>query len=536
MARSRPQVTKRRQYSQSLPAPLGGINARDALQSMPVTDALELVNWVAQQYGARVRKGWAEWGTGYTAPVRTLMTYQPNRENLATFKLFAVTDAGIYDATVSSGTPVVSLALPGTDNYGYFSDTQYTNAGGSFLLTCSHEGGYRYYNGTTWSTPTAGAGAGQINGIDPSNLVFVTTWKRRVWFIEKNSSNAWYLPTDAITGTAAKIELGQFFTRGGKLSFIATWTIDAGEGIDDFIVFGSENGEILVYKGTDPTNAATFAKVGTYYVGALPVGRRAFTDFGGDLLVLSELGIQPLSYVTRGGQSLLRASSVDYLAKIQPRLAELVAQYANTRGWAMTYFPRESFLIVDVPVGATTEYQQYVLYTNTNTWSQFKGIPSNGSTCVANNQLYFGTDDGRVCLAYTGYFDAVPRGSSTGNGIYGKIQPAYSYFNMPGMNKQFLMVRPNFLATDRPSVVPTMLVDFQTQSPMGTPIATAPAGALWDVSLWDQAIWAGALQSFNDWYGVEGMGYAGSLMIDTVCPGDTFLASIDYSFEPGGVL
>lgn len=536
MARNNPAANRPRQISQSLPAPLGGLNARDALQSMPATDALELVNWVAQQYGVRTRKGWREWATGFGAPVRTLMTYQPNREALATFRIFAATDAGIYDVTASTSAPAVSLALPGTDGYGYLSSIQIVQAGGSFLLTCSHQGGYRYYNGTTWTTPAFGTAAGQVGGIDPSNLVFVTTWKSKVWFIEKNSSNAWYLPTNQITGVAKKIELGQFFTRGGKLAFIATWTIDAGEGIDDFIVFASENGEVLIYKGTDPDSAGAFAKVGTFYVGALPVGRRGFTSLGGDLLILSELGIQPLSYVTRGGQSLLRSSSVDYLAKIQPRLAELVAQYSNTVGWAMTFFPRESFMIVDVPVGATTEYQQYVLYTNTNTWSQFKSIPSNGSSCVANNQLFFGTDDGRVCQAHTGYFDNVPLGSSTGNGIYGKIQTAYNYFGQPGANKQFLMVRPNFQATDRPSVVCTMLADFQTAVTQGTPISSAPVGARWDVSLWDQARWAGALQSFADWYGVEALGYTGSLVMDTVCPGDTFLASIDYSMERGGLL
>jgi hypothetical protein len=517
-------------------APIGGLNVRDAIQSMPSNDAVELVNWIAQQYGVRSRKGYKEWCTGLGAPVRTVMVYQPDRQNLTNFKLFGVTDAAVKDITAPSSSPATSLALPGTDGYGYFSSTMYANTAGNFLMCCSHEGGYRYFNGTTWTTPAMGSGAGQIANVDPGNLCFVASWKRRAWFIEKNSARVWYLPTDQIVGAANMLDLGPFMRKGGKLSFIATWTIDAGEGIDDFIVFGSENGEILIYKGVNPDSASSFSLQGVYYVGALPVGRRAYVEMGGDLLILSELGIQPLSYVTRGGQSMLRSSSVDYLAKIQPKLAELVSQYANVLGWSLTFFPRENFMIVDVPTGVTSQYVQYTLYTNTNTWCVFNGMPMNGSACIANNQLYFGADDGKVYLGHEGYFDAVPLGQSVGNGIYGKIQPAYSYFGRVGANKQFLMARPNFMATDRPSVVCTMLADFQTIPPAGNPVASAPVGARWDISKWDEAVWAGALNVFSDWYGVEALGYTGSLVIDTTCPGDTFLASIDYLYETGGVL
>lgn len=525
-----------RSKSTSTPAPIGGLNVRDAINAMPSLDAIDLVNWIPQQYGVRTRKGFKEWATNFGVPVRTVMSYQPNRENLATFKLFGVTDAAVYDITASTNAPPVATALPGTDNWGYLSWTGFTNVAGTFLVFCSHQGGYRYYNGTAWTTVTLGGGAGQILGIDPSNLVFVTQWKRRLWFIEKNSTNAWYLATDAVTGTANKLDLGPFAKRGGKLAFIASWTIDAGEGIDDFIVFGFENGDILVYKGSDPSTAATFGLVGSYFVGALPVGRRSFEQFGGDLLILSELGIQPVSYVTRGGQSLLRAGSVDYLAKIQPRLSELVAQYANTPGWSMQFYARESLLILNVPAGAAFEFQQYALYTNTNAWTKFAGIPSNGAACIANNQYYAGTDDGRVLLVYDGYFDDVQYGETVGNGIYGKIQPGYSYFGFPGLTKQWQAVRPTFLAGDRPDVVPTMLADYAFQPSIGTPVTATPSGTLWDVGLWDDGVWGGELNSFADWYGVEAVGFAGSLVLDTVCLGDTFLASIDYLFEAGGVI
>lgn len=528
-----PFANAQRHFTVSTPAPVGGLNVRDAINSMPATDAIGLENWIPQQYGVRCRKGYKEWCINLDGQVNTIMQYQPNRQNVSTYRLFAATDSNIYNVTDSTDAPVVSKVLSGTADAGYFSHTSFTNSAGSYLLTCAHLGGYSYYDGTTWTTPTFGGGAGQISGIDPLNLVYVTTWKSRVWFIGKDSTSAWYLGVNSITGVATELPLGPFAEHGGKLAFISSWTIDAGEGIDDLIVFGFENGDILIYKGTDPSSSSTFALVGSYYVGPLVLGRRCTTPLGGDLLILSQFGLQPLSYVTRGGQSVYRTSSTDYLGKIQPLISELVSTFAtSSNGWEMVVHPRENLFVILVPT-VSTAHEQYAMYTNTNAWTKFTSMPMNTSL-IANNQLYFGTTDGRVCLGFEGYLDAVPYGSTQGTGVLGMIQPAYSYFGKPGMNKQFHMVRPTFLSTDRPSVLLQVLVDYQYQPPSGTPIYTLPDGARWDSAIWDSDVWAGALNTYNEWFGAAALGYAGSVFLNTACVGDTFLASIDVMFEPGG--
>jgi hypothetical protein len=526
---------QRRHQVVSASAPVGGLNVRDAINAMPGTDAIDLINWIPQQYGLRTRKGYKEWCTNMSGPVRTVMQYQPDREDLTSYRLFAATDDNIYNVTSSTDAPPVSLALTGADNEGKFSYVQLTNTAGAFLLACTHIGGYKYYDGANWNTPTLGAGPGQVTPIDPSSLCFVTTWKRRTWFIEKDSTNAWYSDVDAITGTFTKLELGPFAKRGGKLAFIGTWTIDAGEGVDDFIVFGFENGDVLIYKGTDPDDATKFGLQGAYYVGNLPIGRRSFSPLGGDLLILTELGLQPLSYVTRGGQSLLRAGATDYLGKIQPRLAELVAELSDQDGWDMIVYPKDSLLIVNKPTGGTSTYDQYVLYTNTNTWTMFRNMPMI-SFCVANNELYFGTEDGRVCLGLNGYFDNVPYGETVGEGIQGLIQPAYNYYGALGKYKQFTMARPTFLASDRPSVTCDMQADYKFRPATGSLAYAEPDGAVWDVSLWDSAVWAGQLNVYDDWFSVQALGYVGSPYLTTVALGDTFMASIDVMFELGGPL
>jgi hypothetical protein len=528
-------LANRRHRTVSNSAPVGGLNVRDPINGMPGKDAIELINWVPQQYGVRCRKGWLEWATNLTDPVQTLAAYQPDREDLTSYRLFAWTDNNIYNVTSSTDTPVSVLALTSGTEGGRYTTCMLTNIAGAFLLGCSHNGGYKYYNGTNWLTPTFGVGVGQVSGVNPADLVFVTTWKRRSWFIEKDSTTAWYSDIDAITGTFTALELGPFASHGGKLAFIAPWTIDAGTGIDDLIVFGFENGDILIYKGTNPNVASEFSLVGAYYVGSIPIGRRCFSHYGGDLLVMSELGLQPLSFVTRGGQSVLRASSVDYLSKIQPRFSDLVAETGDQLGWDMILYPRDNLLIVNKPLGAVSISEQYAMNTNSSGWTMLRNVPAVCFT-VANSDFYFGTTDGRVCKGFTGFFDNIPYGQSQGEGIQGLIQPSYSYYGALGAYKQFLMIRPSFLASDRPSVSCDILADYVYRPPNGSLAYGQTDGAIWDVSLWDDAVWGGALNVYDDWFSAQALGYTGAPFINTVTLGDTFLASIDVMFEVGGPL
>lgn len=517
----------------SMPAPVGGLNVLDPINSMPSGDAIELINWIPQQYGVRCRKGYKEWAVGLGAACQTVLSFQPNRQDLANFRLFGVTDSAIYDVTTATNAPVSLLALAGTDGYGRLSSRMFTNTAGSFLIAASEGGGYFTYDGVSWEKRISGDEAGSISGIDPDNIVYLTSWKRRVWFIERDSTNAWYLPTDAITGEARKFELGPFVKKGGKLAFMTNWTIDAGEGIDDLLVFVFEGGDVLIYKGTDPTSVTTFALVGSFYIGAVPVGRRGFSEFGGDVVVMSEFGLQPMSNVTQGAQSIHRTQVTQYLNKIQPRLAELVSKFSLRNGWDITLFPKDNLLIINVPASTTNVFQQYVMYTNTNAWGVFEGIPMH-CMAVANSELWFGTSDGRVCKALTGYLDDVPFDQTVGNPITGKIQPAYSYFRAPGLNKQFHMIRGTFQAVAEPSLAVAMLVDFKPVVPSVSPVTSAAPGDLWDTGKWDQARWSGNFNVYQDWLSVEALGFTGAALFVTQCAGDTFLASIDYMYEPGG--
>ena len=76
--------------------------------------------------------------------------------------------------------------------------------------------------------------------------------------------NAWCLPLNAVGGELIYIPLSGAAKRGGSLLFGASWSIDAGDGIDDKCIFVTDQGEVLVFTGTDPTSSTNWRQEGRY--------------------------------------------------------------------------------------------------------------------------------------------------------------------------------------------------------------------------------------------------------------------------------
>ena len=528
------------------PAPIGGLNARDALSAMPEGDAVQLVNWVPDAYGVRTRKGFRAWAEGLGAPVRSLISwFGPSTTYSAAFlsnptampgKLFAATDAGIYDVTTRGAAPTLAQALSNTANAGWLSTAMLTNTAGAFLLVASEVDGYYHYNGTTWVKPIQGSGVGEVHHVNPALFQHVLVWKRRAWFVEKSSTRAWYLPTDSITGNATSIDFGPLMTNGGHLSYLAKWTIDAGEGIDDFLVAVGSNGDVMVYKGTDPSSVTTFSLVGTWFVGQIPVGRRAVCQYGGDLIIVSAEGVFPMSYVTRGGAALLQASSKEYTSKIRARIGPVLRSTFTSRGWDLVLHPSERLLMLNVPDTKGYRNAQFAMNTTLNEWCILQDIPT---TCYAMSGGYLlsGTAAGTVQLLFTSFLDNVPLTDVGGDGIYGIILPAFNQFQSPALEKQFLMLRPHFLAQGIPGVVANITVNYAVSPVQIYPNYATQTAARFDTARFDSSRWgsdAGA--PFAEWVGVGGVGSAGAALLYTACAGDTVLSAIDYMYSVGGPL
>lgn len=533
--------TQRVQKIASIPAPVGGLNARDSYASMPPTDAIALVNWLPDTGGVRCRKGYVEWATsfpsnnevqsifGYFAPGTsfTAAEFVPQPSSVPG-KLFAATKAAIYDISTSTNSPTSVQALSGGTYSGWISHAQISNSAGTYLLVCSEVDGYYYYNGTTWS-------AGGTTGLVSADAAFLTVWKRRIWLVEQDSMSAWYLPANAVTGAATEFDFGPVFKTGGKLEYLASWTIDAGEGVDDFLVAVSSLGDVAVYKGTDPASAATFALVGTWQVGPIPVGRRGFVQYGGDLLILSSQGVFPLSYITRGGAGLLQATGKEYTSKIRAAIGKDLQYSFALRGWQLMDHPSERIMLVNVPNYTQAQSKQYAMSTVFNEWGTYQDVPIYSMGKHAG-YAFAGTRTGKVLLIATGALDNVAYGTSTGDSIRGVIIPAFSTFELPALQKHMKLVRCNFLAEESPTIAVNVNVNYSLRSPTTTPTPDAPTNALWDTAVWDTAVWGGEQIPYAVWAGVNGMGFsaAATLVVESVA--DSILTSIDYVYEPGGPL
>ena len=59
----------------TVPAPIGGWNARDSLGAMAVEDAVTLTNWWPGTSSVVLRNGYSQWATGIKGQVETVMGY-----------------------------------------------------------------------------------------------------------------------------------------------------------------------------------------------------------------------------------------------------------------------------------------------------------------------------------------------------------------------------------------------------------------------------------------------------------------------------
>lgn len=364
-----------------------------------------------------------------------------------------------------------------------------------------------------------------ITGNNSNTFAYVNLFKERLYFVEENSLNFWYLPVDSINGAVTKFPLGGIFKNGGYLQAMGTWTIDAGYGVDDLAVFVTSNGEVAVYKGSNPSDPTDWSLIGIWNIGST-FARKCVFKYGGDILLLTQQGLVPLS---AGLQSTRLDPRVNITDKIFYAISQAADQYATNFGWQINYFAKYNMLILNVPTTGGTE--QYVMHNITKSWCRFTNISAN---CweMSNEDMYFG-GTGFVARFYDAFADA-------GTNIKGFVQQAYSYFESRGQQKRFTMVRP-ILQTDNglPTVLCGLSTDYETVE-LTSQISFNPAilqTGEWDLDVWDNANWGGGLVVTKTWQGVTGIGYAGSVSMNVASQGIEFhWASTDFVMERGGVI
>lgn len=498
----------------SLAAPIGGWNARDALGAMDSKDAVILENWFPATTDVLMRYGYSSHATGLPGQVESLMVYS----SATTDKMFAVSSGGIYDVTGSGAVGAADVSGMSNSRFQY---VNISTAGGHFLMAVNGANKLRYYNGSTWTYD--GGGTYSITGVDTANVSQISLFKHRVWLIEKDSLSAWYLPTDSIAGAASEIDLSGVAMHGGYLVAMGTWTIDAGYGVDDMAVFVTSNGEVIVYKGTDPSDSTKWALSGIWKMGS-PVGTRCLMKFAGDLLLITQDGLLPLSGALQSSRLNPRVALTD---KIQYATSEAISTYGSQFGWETLAFPRANQLYLNVPI-AQGQQEQYVMNTITKSWCKFTGWNANCWALLRDNP-YFG-GDGFVGLAWDGTSD-------DGQNINADALQAFNYFGNPGKLKKYGMARPIMKATGYPNILADLNIDFDTSDTTAPLNYTAGGLSTWDSSTWDVDLWGGTLQILKEWQTVTGVGYSAGMRIKAASNQlELRWVSTDITFEGGGVL
>lgn len=477
----------------SIPASIKGWDQISSLAQMPADHAVQLDNWIPRPGYLEIRRGYQAKATGLgttTTPVETVMAYTaPIGTNS---KIFGVAGGTIYDCT--AGGVAVATTVTGLSN----SRLQYVNftnaANTSYLIVCNGVDTPKIYNGSVWADMT-------LTGITPSDVVSVNAWKGRLWFTLVNSTKSGYLAVGAIAGAVTVFDVGSFMTRGGYLNCIGTWTQDSKQTVDEYIAFITSRGQVIVYQGTDPATANTFALVGLYDIGA-PIGRRCFLRISGNLWIICVDGILPMSEMLTLDRA--AAAKVAPTTMIQNAMMASAQMFAPNFGWQMMEYAKGQLAILNIPQVENNTSVQYVMNTLTGAWCQFVGINSN---CweILNDVPYFGGNDGTVWQWDTGSGDGI-------NAITATVQTAFNYFGSRGHLKRWTMVRP-ILTTDG-SVTPGvgLNVDFGTGAPVSIPSVISTGGALWDVALWDVAVWPVNSATVANWTTIEGIGQCASII------------------------
>jgi hypothetical protein len=476
----------------TFPAPVRGMITNENAAMPKPGGAQVLDNFRPEADGASVRAGSSLYATTQrTGRVHSLMPYVFGSVE----KLFAGVGGALIDTSlplgISCDTDTV-LCSDGTvtcDSSNTFSGqigdvtgladapwafVQFTTSGGTYLICVNGSDTRRIFDGSTWATTPA------ITGVSSSVLSHVWVFKNRLFFVQKDTMDVWYLAVDSIGGAATKLPLGGNFTRGGTLLFGASWSADTGAGFGEKCVFVTTEGEVAVFQGTDPSSSTTWALEGVYRIGK-PVGGRATFKAGGDLAIATDIGIIPMSQVITTDLGALGQRAIT--RPIEDEWAKLVVERLSLYPWHIELWPRQQLAIVAMPSFDGAPAVCLVANVRTGAWARYTGWTPQ-SLALHKNRAFFGDTSGNVIEAETG-------GNDQGSPYTAIYVPLPSDCGLRGSQKVVSMARSHFVSdqsvSDKTSACANHAVTLPS-APAASPFVGGSSA--WDVGKWDEMVWS----------------------------------------------
>jgi hypothetical protein len=529
--KQKPQLARATSKAVDIPAPIGGLNTRDSLSAMPPTDALQLVNYIPQQSGLKSR-------LGYTTATGTLDFFFSDSNNFYfadgnnfVFTGSSDTYSGAVETTIPYIQGLTSLMITASGGELYSDNTSgtLTTLGTGFgnarwegeklgvnMVLVNGADAPQNFNGTTLSTPSftgdlATYGAANINGIHKH--------RNRIYMYDTDYGNFFVGGVNAVSGDFDEFQLDRVSNTGGNITCIKSITKDAGDGIDDYLAIMLNTGEVILYQGSDPTDADNFALVGKFMMPPL-INRRCATEFSGDIICLTKQDVIKLSdvikYTSESGGFNTNPS------KLSGAITNDYNTYGDIWGYQITTYPRGGWIIINIPEVEAQAAHQYVINVVTGASTQFMGWEAN---CfgVLNNNLYFG-EEARTCLADSGLSD---------DGADIQLIGRQAFTNLGiSQRKKINNVKLFIQADGALDIDLSVAYDFGVATPQGTQGSVA-TGVLWDTVLWDTASWS-SVQSSTLSFTTAGLGVYTSIQKNLSIQGQQInWYATTYNFDTG---
>lgn len=503
--------------SYPVPAPTGGLNLIDRLDApdgRPMTDARKLTNVYPDGPRCTIRKGYTLHSTLEAHPVRSMFSLALMA---GTETLIACNNNKILDASVETEVNETGATTPTSSDW----------QGVVFkhrLFLCNGVNTVQVWDGSSVADCT-------FTGVTLADLINVSAYKGRLYFVEKNSTSIWYGGVGAVGGGALTEEDlegaastgGSILTRGGFIVYAGSWTNNIGDVSRSLFVIVTSEGEVLFYNGSYPGDTTTpWGLVARYVIGK-PLGYNAFVEVDNDLWILTNAGIYPVSMLFSGGSTV----AVNGIGrKINPLIQEYAASYPFNHLWYGRYWPGGKRVYISIPTG-TNAAMYAVCNIETGAWCTYE-FASDVPTALAifGGHPYFGTDSGLVVVAEDGLSD-------NGEGISFDMKLPFSYLGARQQFKVFKEVRPLIRSQRGASFTIGVQTDFQDNDAGGTINSTAGTYTAWGSS-WGSS-WSDVTEYIYDWAGVRGQGHSAAIRVQGQMTGVPLeFNHFDIRYELGG--
>lgn len=458
------------------PPPVGGMNTRDALTDMAKDDAVSLINMYPDKSEVVSRKGHESHATGAgAAAVETLVEYYHDADR----HLLAAGAGEIWDVTAAGAAS--SLAN------GFTVNRWATARQAAYQLWVNGTDTPQTYDGTTVTDWLA-------TGPTLVNVIGCHLHRNRLFVWEKDSGSFWYGGIDAIAGAFVEFPLSSVAQLGGTIVAMKSWATDGGTGPRDLAVFFMSTGEILIYDGSDPGDAADWSIVQRYF-GGVPVSRDGFCNIGADIWYIARHDYESLTKIVVRSRDARDPSKIRE-SKMMNAIAAAAESYGTAPGWQLINCLGSNFMLANVPT--TGGFEQHIMNTRTQNWAIYR-YPAYVPQCWAEfaNGLYFGGTAGEVWKAESGYED-------DGEPIECDATIAWNLLDTP-LKKIIAAHRLSLVLAGESGYSAALGFDFQPSISCPDPQTVTISGTPWG-SPWGSP-WSVEMVTRNEWRAGGGAGF-----------------------------